>query len=258
VLHEREDVPAKVADGHVGDLQRQQDQITAFWNERGPSYEDQAIHRVQGEAEERVWQDVLRGLLPSPPAHVVDVGTGTGYLAFILADAGYQVTGVEIADGMLGVAQKKASEMIGAPTFLSGDAMAPPLPPASADAIVSRQVIWTLVDPARACASWFRLLRPGGRLVAFHGSPSSTEQRLPKGVANPQWKQTWESRYTPDVLENLPLRHNPTLDPVVAPAKAAGFTDVSVVRLQVIEQFERENALRDLIWLALTATKPGA
>jgi SAM-dependent methyltransferase len=226
--------------------------------ERGPSYEDQAIHRVQGDAEERVWQGVLRGLLPSPPAHVVDVSTGTGYLAFILAAAGYQGTGVEIADGMLRVALKKASETIGAPTFLGGDAMAPPLRPGSADVVVSRQVIWTLVDPACACASWFRLLRPGGRLVALHGSPRSTEQRLPKGVANPQWKGTWESRYTPDVLENLPLRHNPTLDPAIAPAKAAGFTDVRVVRLQAIEQFERENALRDLIWLALSATRPGA
>jgi SAM-dependent methyltransferase len=239
-------------------LQQQQDKITAFWNERGPSYEDQAIHRVNGEAEERVWQDVLRGLLPAPPADVVDVGTGTGYLAFILAGAGYKVTGVEIADGMLGVAQQKASQAHGAPAFIKGDAMAPPLPPGSTDAVVSRQVIWTLVDPARAFKSWFSLLRPGGRVVAIHGSPRSTEQRLPKGVANTRWKEAWESRYTADVLEHLPLRHNPTLDPVLSPARAAGFTNVQVVRLETIETFEQQHELRDLIWLALTATRPAA
>jgi len=238
------------------DLQKQQDKITEFWNERGATYEDQAIHRVQGEAEQRVWRDVLSGLLPPAPADVVDVGTGTGYLAFIVASAGHHVTGVEIADGMLGVAQLKAAETPNPPAFVKGDAMDPPLPPASADAIVSRQVIWTLVDPARAFRSWFKLLRPGGRVVAFHGSPASTDDRLPNSVANPRWRDAWEKRYTPDVLENLPLRHNPTLDPVVEPARAAGFTNVEVVRLEAIEAFEKEQGLRDLIWLALTATRP--
>src|SRR5579859_1430269 len=158
----------------MADLQQQQDKITEFWNERGATYEDQAIHRVQGEDEQRVWQQTLRDLLPAAPADVVDVGTGTGYLAFIVAAAGYQVTGVEIADGMLAVAQAKAREVTNAPTFVHGNAMDPPLPPSSADAVVSRQVIWTLVDPERAFRSWFNLLRPGGRVVAFHGSPQAT------------------------------------------------------------------------------------
>jgi len=238
------------------DLQRQQALITEFWNERGATYEDQAIHRVQDEAEQRVWQDTLRTLLPPPPAQVVDVGTGTGYLAFIVADAGYQVTGVEIADGMLGVAQAKAAAQPNSPTFIKGDAMDPPLPAASADALVSRQVIWTLVDPARALSSWFRLLRPGGRVVAFHGSPASQQDRLPNSVANPRWRDAWEKRYTPEVLANLPLRHNPTLDPVVEPARAAGFVDVEIVRLEAIESFEKQQGLRDLIWLALVGTRP--
>src|SRR5438067_8218230 len=116
------------------DLQKQQDKITEFWNERGATYEDQAIHRIQGEADQRVWRDVLSRLLPAAPADVVDVGTGTGYLAFIVASAGHRVTGVEIADGMLRVAQQKAAGTPSPPTFVKGDAMDPPLPPASADA----------------------------------------------------------------------------------------------------------------------------
>ncbi|HWX46940.1 MAG TPA: methyltransferase domain-containing protein [Roseomonas sp.] len=37
------------------------------------------------------------------------------------------------------------------------------------DAVVSRHLVWTLVDPAAAFHDWFRVLRPGGRVVIADG-----------------------------------------------------------------------------------------
>jgi hypothetical protein len=44
--------------------------------------------------------------------------------------------------------------------FGSDDAMAPPLEPASVDAVASRNVLWTLLEPELAFRNWFAVLRP--------------------------------------------------------------------------------------------------
>ena len=46
---------------------------------------------------------------------------------------------------------------------------AAPLPAASQDVIVTRHLVWTLVDPVAAFAEWFRVLAPGGRLLVVDG-----------------------------------------------------------------------------------------
>jgi SAM-dependent methyltransferase len=199
--------------------------------------------------------DLLRPLLPPPPADAIDVGTGTGFLALLLADLGHRVTGLDLSEGMLADGQAIAAARATAgtatypPTFRVGDAMDPPLPPESLDVVANRNVIWTLLDPMRAFRSWWNLLRPGGKILAIHGVRLEPPPRA-------QTARREIDLYTEEVNARLlPIRRRPTLDPVLPLLCDAGFTDISVVRWEELERFMRERDQHNMHWLALTAIK---
>src|SRR5262245_9423365 len=80
-----------------------QGHVTAYWNFRSVSYDAQPGHGLHHEAERRAWLAALRELSPPAPADVLDAGTGTGFLAWLLAELGHRVTGVDLAEAMLAV-----------------------------------------------------------------------------------------------------------------------------------------------------------
>ena len=52
-----------------------QEQINAYWNWRGASYDSQPGHGAQiGTAEHAAWVATMQQLLPLAPARVLDVG----------------------------------------------------------------------------------------------------------------------------------------------------------------------------------------
>lgn len=234
------------------ELERIQYQITAYWDTRGEVYDNQPRHGILYSQERTLWLETLRELLPPPPREVLDVGCGTGFLALLLAELGYAVTGVDLAEGMLATAERRANALNPRPVFRVGDAIAPPFPPASFDAVVNRHLLWTLIDPARAFASWYRLLRPGGYLLAID-SLWSHEHR-------PEERPRPHPGYTPEMEAALPLRGLTAVEPVVELARAAGFADVRVVWLERITALERalfpEQASSFGVRYALLGTHP--
>lgn len=72
---------------------------------------------------------------------VIDVGTGTGRGAFLLASAGAQVVGVDASAEMLAVARGRLSGHTGQIEFREGDAHRLDFPDRSFDAAVSLRVI---------------------------------------------------------------------------------------------------------------------
>ena len=91
---------------------------------------------------------------------VLDVGTGPGFYAIILAERGYRVTAVDFSEQMLAEARQNAGSLGEKIRFLRMDAHSLDLPDESFDAVVTRNLTWNLTDPVRAYREWKRVLRP--------------------------------------------------------------------------------------------------
>jgi SAM-dependent methyltransferase len=84
---------------------------------------------------------LARFLGPVNGRSVLDVGTGTGRAAFLMADAGADVTGVDASEEMLAIAREHAADHRGHPRFSVGDAHTLEFPDRSFDVAVSLRVL---------------------------------------------------------------------------------------------------------------------
>jgi SAM-dependent methyltransferase len=107
---------------------------------------------------------LVDALAPRPGERWLDVATGTGAVALRAARAGAEVTGIDIAPGLIRVAKQKAAEQELAVLFDVGDAQRLPYEDASFDVISSAHGVHLAPDRARAAAELARVCRPHGRL----------------------------------------------------------------------------------------------
>ncbi|HTT90962.1 MAG TPA: methyltransferase domain-containing protein [Acidimicrobiales bacterium] len=142
------------------------DQVQSFWDLDAPTYDRSAGHNPTSALELAVWSGALRRLLPPPPARVLDVGSGTGFVALLLARQGYEVTALDLSSGMLGRLQEKAREAGLGVATVHADAADPPV--GGFEAVVERHLLWTLPDPETALRAWYRSA-PAGRLLLLEG-----------------------------------------------------------------------------------------
>jgi SAM-dependent methyltransferase len=242
--------------GQPADADRTQERINTYWNFRSATYDGSGTDALLNDAKRPIWRETLLGLLPPAPVDVLDVGTGTGFLALLLADLGYRVTGVDLSEGMLVRAREHAAQLSAAapkPTFRVGDAIDPPVPPSSVDVVISRHVLWTLTDPVRAVKNWARLVRPGGRVIAIDGiwgldaNKPGTAPAAGAGTVAAQspassapWRETWDNLYG-DAKSSLPLFSTDEIEPFVAVFREADLTDTRLTRLHDIERVEYES-----------------
>ena len=141
-----------------------------LWDREAETFDEAADHGL-GDPECRdAWRSLLLEHLPAAPSRVADLGCGTGTLALLLAEEGYDVTGVDFSPEMVRRARTKAGQVA---TFVEGDAASPPLEAATYDVVLSRHVLWAMPSPAGALDRWIGLLRPGGRLVLVEGNWST-------------------------------------------------------------------------------------
>lgn len=102
-------------------------------------------------------------------ARVLDLGSGAGQLALVLArrQEVREVIGVDLSHEMV-LRARESAELAGAPAeFFELDAAELTFPDASIDVVVSTLTLHHLADPIGALRQVYRLLRPGGRALIF-------------------------------------------------------------------------------------------
>ncbi len=142
------------------------EEIAAYWTARSVNFDASPGHGISPGAERTAWNGLLAGCLGSLQGkQVLELACGTGEFTSLLVAGGAHVTGLDLSPGMLAKARAKV------PTakLRSGDAEDTMEPSAKYDAVVCRHLVWTLPNPAEAFADWFRVLRPGGRLLIVDG-----------------------------------------------------------------------------------------
>jgi ubiquinone/menaquinone biosynthesis C-methylase UbiE/DNA-binding transcriptional ArsR family regulator len=212
-----------------------QSTLNSYWDGRAAAYDAQQQRDERLRVDHAAWSRVFAAALPEDAVDVLDVGTGSGFLAFLLADQGRRVMGTDLSEGMLAIARdraaQRAAEGLPAPEFHVGDAVDPDLPPGSLDAVVNRYVMWTLREPATALAHWMRLLRPGGVLAVVDAPwfPYGMQANTTEGFAQ---------HYSAEVGRHLPLAEASTIDDTVAAVRQAGYLRVTATPLTEILEID--------------------
>ena len=141
--------------------------------QRAPSYSE--VNREELTTKQRkVWKQVLTeristhfsGRTPDQ-VHVLEIGTGPGFFAILLAKAGYRITAIDLTPSMLDEARRNAGELCDCIDFREMNAQALDFDDGTFDVILSRNVTWNLPEPEKAYAEWVRVLKPGGLLMNF-------------------------------------------------------------------------------------------
>ena len=144
-----------------------------YWTQRAPGYS--AVNQEELRTRQReAWRSALcekihRYFPDCAPSHlrVLEVGTGPGFFAIILAEAGYDVTAVDLTPNMLREAKKNAGRLADRIRFMEMNAEALDFEDACYDVVVSRNLTWNLPHPETAYWEWARVLKPGGVLLNF-------------------------------------------------------------------------------------------
>ena len=141
--------------------------VKDYWTQRSHDFGTVRKNELENEMGQRWLHEIERFLPEGRKLDILDVGTGTGFFAVLRAQQGHRVEGIDLTPAMLEEARTLAKQRNLDITFREMDAQNLLYPDAVFDVVISRNLTWTLPDPERAYASWFRVLKPGGVLLNF-------------------------------------------------------------------------------------------
>lgn len=210
------------------------DEICDYWSGRAATFDQSASHRIEDRHGLPEWQRLVRSACALRPAEnlagwqVLDIACGTGEISRVLTSLGASVTGLDFSETMLGLARKKLAGRDWRPVLSDAEAMVQ-IDDGRFDFAITRHLAWTLTNPQTAYSEWFRVLKPGGRLLVVDGNfraPRSFYQRLRNWLADrlagPQTKQGDRTRHEA-ILDALPYGEGLDAERLALDLQAAGF-----------------------------------
>ena len=145
------------------DLSKQPSDVAAMFDEVSVGYD--RMNAVSTVGIDALWRvATTQAVDPRPGQLVLDVAAGTGTSSAALARSGARVIAADFSPGMIGVGERRHA---GNPNieFVQADATGLPFDDDSFDAVTISFGLRNIVDPDAALREFFRVTKPGGRLV---------------------------------------------------------------------------------------------
>lgn len=141
--------------------------IVTYWTKR--SHDFASLREKEQESETGLaWlAEISRNLPSGKPLKILDAGCGTGMFSLMLSAQGHTAVGIDLTGHMILHARELAARQHSAAEFFCMDAENPDFPDNIFDAVITRNLTWTLPHVEQAYAQWLRILKNGGVLLNF-------------------------------------------------------------------------------------------
>ncbi len=218
--------------------------IGAYWDDYSDTFDEE--HDTEDIS---VWKGFLLTILGEDKnKSVLDIGTGTGFLANTIAELGYASIGVDISKGMMDYAVKHAHERNTNAVYMYGSALELPFMDSTIDYIVNSRLIWTLVEPDTAIKEWARVIKPGGSIYCFNRMKDNVGIIMSKS-----------NIYNDVSVDEKLVVSNAKMDELRGLMERNGLTNVRILELPETTKEERNYIKLEewyQPWYALAADKP--
>jgi len=216
------------------------DDIREYWSSRAETFDLSPGHEIFGDDERGAWHRlIVRHLGEGDGRKALDLASGTGGISRLLCERGFSVTGLDFSEPMLERARTKAQARSLDARYVMGDAEDTRLPDEAFDAIMTRHLVWTLPDPEAAFADWFRVLKPGGRVLVVDADMTARTLRAKllrrlaaavRRLAPPAPMPGVDRERHNRILEQVHFSKGARAEEIAALLAAAGFENIAIDR----------------------------
>ncbi len=146
------------------------EQIKNYWSKRSHDFAGLRVKELNSYMS-KLWMNEIEGHLPEGEClRILDIGTGTGFFAFLLSDLRHKVTGIDLTPSMIEEANIIGKKLGSSADFRVMDAENLLFGDETFDMIITRNLTWTLPEPKKAYQDWHRVLKKNGVLLNFDGN----------------------------------------------------------------------------------------